>query len=56
MTFPPNYRQSRQERVRAKDRKLRDKEARREERRQRKSDGVVDQPPADERKTPADNE
>jgi hypothetical protein len=38
MSFPPNYRQNRQDRVRAKDKKSREKEARREERRLRKSD------------------
>jgi hypothetical protein len=36
MAFPPNYRQNRQDRVRAKERKIREKEARREERKQRK--------------------
>lgn len=44
MTFPPNYRQNRQDRTRAKDRRSREKEARRDERRQRKSDNSVDGP------------
>ena len=56
MAFPPNYRQNRQDRVRAMDRKIREKEARREERRQRKSDGTVDALPADEQQTKVDKE
>jgi hypothetical protein len=56
MTFPPNYRQNRQERVRAKDRKRREKEARREEKRQQKSDDTVDGPPADGKKATVDNQ
>jgi hypothetical protein len=54
MKFSPNYRQNRQDRVRAKDRKRREKEARREEKRQQKSDSAVDDPPADEKTTIVD--
>jgi hypothetical protein len=56
MAFPPNYRQHRQDRVRAKDRKRLEKEARREEKRQQKSDSTADGPPADEKKPTADNQ
>jgi hypothetical protein len=56
MAFPPNYRQNRQDRVRAKDRKIREKEARREERKQRKSDGTAEAPPAQEQQTKVDKE
>lgn len=44
MAFPPNYRQNRQDRARAKDKKLREKEARREERKQQKSDRLGERP------------
>jgi hypothetical protein len=52
MAFPPNYRQSRQDRARAKDKKAREKEIRREERRQQKSERPAEQPsPLNETKT-----
>lgn len=56
MPFPPNYRQNRQDRIRAKDRRSREKEARREERRQRKPDNSVESLPAGERQATADKE
>jgi len=56
MAFPPNYRQGRQDRTRAKDRKNQEKEERREERRQRKSAEAVDDRPVGEQQAPMDKE
>jgi hypothetical protein len=56
MAFPPNYRQGRQDRTRAKDQKRREKEARREERRQQKSTETPDDTRAGEQQAAMDKE